>query len=100
MPNKIVVASAKRARRRSPSRKYPFDKLRVAEDQTRVTKLNSGRPKGLIGFTPTGGHSAPVMVPGAQAICPHAQKNLKKKQTSEVINKITEVVRHAVTPSV
>ena len=61
--------------------------------------MKRGTPRGLMGLTPIGGHSDPINVAGAQAIWPHAQKKLKKKQTSEVINKTTDVVRHAVTSS-
>ena len=99
-PKRIVTKSVQIARDRFPSRRYPLERLRVAEDQTRVTRLNRGTPNALIGFTPTGGHEAPVNAPGTHELWAHDQKNLKKKHTSDTINRITAVVRQAVTPSV
>lgn len=100
MPKRIVTPRRARVRFRSPKRKYPLARFRVAEDHTRVTRLNRGSPSGLIGLTPIGGQQAPTKALGDHAMCPQAQKNLKKKQTSEAIKSTTDVVRQAVTPSV
>ena len=48
--------------------------------------FNNGTPNGLKGTTPIGGHNPPSSTLGANLAWKYAQKKLKKKKTSEVIN--------------
>jgi len=55
-------------------------------DPSRIAVFKSGIEKGLIAFTPTGGHMHPISTDGANELWKKAQKNAKKNNTSEVIN--------------
>jgi hypothetical protein len=47
-----------------------------------------GTWRALKGETPKGGHSSPISLVGERLLWKKAQKNEKKKRTSEVINRI------------
>jgi hypothetical protein len=50
--------------------------------------FNKGTPNGLKAKIPAGGHSFPSSIFTARLLWKKAQKKLKKKNTSEIINKI------------
>ena len=50
--------------------------------------LSRGTWKGLKGVIPVGGHCSPISIDGARLLWKKAQKNEKKNNTSDVINKI------------
>ena len=59
-----------------------------APDDNKIIVLRSGIWIGLKGITPKGGHLIPISTEGANLEWKKAQKKDKKKNTSEVINKI------------
>ena len=58
----------------------------VAPDARRMVVLSRGTSKGLIALIPTGGHTLPTSMLGLREAWKNAQKNAKKKKTSEQIN--------------
>ena len=60
----------------------------VAPEDTRMIVFKRGTPNGLKGKTPIGGHTLPTSILGESLAWKYAQKKLKKKKTSEVINNI------------
>ena len=52
-----------------------------------MTVFSNGTWKGLKTLIPNGGHIAPISTFGDNLLWKNAQKNLKKKKTSEIINK-------------
>lgn len=50
--------------------------------------FNNGTSNAFNGFIPTGGHILPTSTVGTNALWKKAQKNEKKKHTSDNINKI------------
>lgn len=50
--------------------------------------FNRGTPNGLKGITPIGGQILPNSTLGESLAWKYAQKNLRKKNTSDVINSI------------
>jgi hypothetical protein len=66
----------------------------VAPEASRTAVFSKGTLNALIGVIPVGGHVHPISGVGAKALWKNAQKNAKKKQTSERINKIIPNRRH------
>lgn len=62
--------------------------MTVAPDDTRMMVFRSGTWKGLNGVTPVGGHVDPISKVGESLLWKNAQKNEKKNNTSDVINRI------------
>jgi hypothetical protein len=60
-------------------------------DDSNITVLKRGRAHGDSGLMPVGGHMLPISILGANELWKNAQKNLKKKQISDRINKIIPV---------
>lgn len=59
----------------------------VAPDQTKITVLTKGTPKGFGAIIPTGGQIPPKSTLGNQTQYKKAQKKEKKNKTSDSINK-------------
>ena len=59
----------------------------VTPDESRITVFNKGTPQGSRVSIPRGGHLFPSLMSGDSLIWKNAQKNAKKKHTSEMINK-------------
>jgi len=53
-----------------------------------VAVLSKGTLNGLSGLIPVGGHAQPISGVGDRLLWKNAQKNAKKNNTSEVINRI------------
>jgi len=53
--------------------------------------FSRGTPQGLREFNPLGGQICPMLKSGASLLWKKAQKNAKKKQTSEMMNKIMPI---------
>ena len=62
--------------------------MTVAPEAKRIAVLRSGILKGLKGWIPAGGQVAPSSTAGASLAWKKAQKNEKKNNTSDVINRI------------
>jgi hypothetical protein len=60
----------------------------LTPEESKITVLSKGTPKGLKAKIPRGGHSFPSSTFTANLLWKKAQKNLRKKNTSEIINKI------------
>ena len=60
----------------------------VTPDDRRTAVFSKGTKKGLRGLMPVGGQVTPISTLGARLLWKKAQKNAKKKQTSEVMNSI------------
>lgn len=60
----------------------------VTPDAKSTAVFNNGTLKGFKGFTPEGGQQHPNSGVGASLLWKNAQKNAKKNNTSDVINKI------------
>ena len=60
----------------------------VTPDDSRTAVLRRGTRKGFIGTIPVGGQHTPSSIVGASLLWKKAQKNAKKKHTSDVINSI------------
>jgi hypothetical protein len=60
----------------------------VAPEARRTAVFSSGILNGLIGRMPVGGHEHPSSGVGARLLWKKAQKNAKKKQTSDRMNRI------------
>lgn len=73
---------------RFPSISLWCAQVTVTPDASSTAVLRSGTLNGLIGVIPTGGQQHPSSGVGASLLWKNAQKNAKKKQTSERINRI------------
>ena len=62
--------------------------MTVTPEERRIAVLRRGTEKGLITLIPVGGHTQPISWVGASLAWKKAQKNPKKKHTSDRINKI------------
>ena len=62
--------------------------MTVTPDASSTAVFRSGTLNGLIGVTPIGGQQHPSSGVGAKLLWKKAQKNAKKKHTSERMNKI------------
>jgi len=60
----------------------------VKPEESNNNVLTKGKPHGSIGCVPLGGHTHPIKTEGARLKWKKAQKNAKKNNTSETINKI------------
>ena len=60
----------------------------MTPDDRSTAVFSNGTRKGFRGVIPVGGQVTPISTVGARLLWKKAQKNAKKKQTSEVINKI------------
>ena len=58
----------------------------VAPDERRMVVFNKGTSNGLIAWIPVGGHADPTSTFGLREAWKNAQKNARKKNTSEEIN--------------
>jgi len=63
------------------------DQVTVAPEDNKIAVFNNGTSKGLKAWIPTGGQIAPISMAGPSELWKNAQKKLKKKQTSDSINK-------------
>jgi hypothetical protein len=61
----------------------------LAPEASKTIVFNIGTVYGLIIETPRGGQQEPESTPGDSPLWKYAQKKAKKKQISEVINRIT-----------
>ena len=57
-------------------------------DDNKIKVFNRGILKGLNGLMPIGGQNSPISMFGERLLWKNAQKNEKKNNTSEIINKI------------
>lgn len=73
---------------RFPERILWWAQVTVTPEDKSTAVLSRGTKNGLIGVIPVGGHETPNSIVGASLLWKKAQKNAKKKQTSEVINNI------------
>lgn len=60
----------------------------VTPDANNTAVFRRGTLNALIGVIPVGGHEQPSSAVGANLLWKKDQKKAKKKQTSEIINKI------------
>lgn len=60
----------------------------VTPDARSTAVFSKGTLNGLIGVIPTGGQQHPSSGVGARLLWKNAQKNAKKKQTSDKMNRI------------
>jgi len=60
----------------------------VTPEERSTAVLRSGTRNGFSGFIPVGGQVTPISTLGASLLWKKAQKKAKKKQTSEVMNRI------------
>jgi len=60
----------------------------VTPDESRIIVFNRGTFKAWKGVTPEGGHKRPISIEGESLLWKKAQKNEKKNNTSDVINRI------------
>jgi len=58
----------------------------VAPEDSRMVVLSKGTSKGLMALIPEGGHADPISTLGLSAAWKKAQKNARKKNTSELMN--------------
>ena len=61
--------------------------MTLTPDETSTIVFNKGTWNGLNTWIPNGGHSLPTSMLGDKLLWKNAQKNLKKKKTSDTINK-------------
>lgn len=73
---------------RLPSISLWWAHVTVTPEANRTAVFRSGTLNGLIGVIPTGGQQQPSSGVGARLLWKNAQKNAKKKHTSDKINKI------------
>ena len=66
---------------------YSTSLLRAIEDN-KIAVFNKGICKGLNGRIPVGGHNDPISIVGDNLLWKKAQKNERKKNTSEIIKRI------------
>lgn len=93
-PNPTVQMRAIFASFALPSVIEWWAQVTVAPDARRTAVFNRGTLNGLIGVIPVGGQVQPSSGVGASLLWKKAQKNDKKKQTSERINRIIPNRRH------
>lgn len=62
--------------------------MTVTPDDSNTAVLRRGTRNGLIGVIPVGGQETPSSIVGARLLWKNAQKNAKKKHTSEVMKSI------------
>lgn len=84
-PKKIVIAKPRIVFPLSPLIMAWCDHVTVAPDVNKIAVFNSGTSNGFKAFIPTGGHIAPISTVGPNDEWKKAQKNEKKKQTSDMI---------------
>lgn len=73
---------------RLPSIRLWWAHVTVTPDARRTAVFRSGTLNGLIGVTPIGGQQQPNSGVGASLLWKKAQKNAKKKHTSDKMNRI------------
>lgn len=84
----IVSARDWMACLRSPSMMLWWAHVTVTPEERRTAVFNRGTPNGSRGVIPVGGQHPPISGVGARLEWKKAQKKPKKKNTSDVINKI------------
>jgi hypothetical protein len=85
-PKQIVKIKPKIACRRSPLIRAWCDHVTVAPELNKIAVFNNGTSNAFKGVIPTGGHTAPNSIFGTKALWKNAQKNEKKKHTSDKMN--------------
>ena len=65
-----------------------WDQVTEAPEESRIILLRSGTPNGLKTERPKGGQTLPNSTLGLNLLWKYLQKKDKKKNTSEIINKI------------
>lgn len=93
-PNPTVQISAILASFAFPSVMEWWAQVTVAPEASRTAVFSNGTLNGLIGVIPVGGQVQPNSGVGARLLWKKAQKNERKKQTSERINRIIPNRRH------
>jgi len=73
---------------RSPSMMLWWAHVTVTPEASKTAVLSKGTVKGSRGVMPEGGQQPPISGDGARLEWKKAQKNPKKKNTSDVINRI------------
>lgn len=73
---------------RSPFTKEWWAAVTVTPDANRTPVLRRGTENGLMGVIPAGGQVEPSSGVGASLLWKNAQKNAKKKRTSDAMNRI------------
>jgi len=71
---------------RFPSINAWWAQVTVTPELSKTAVLRRGTAKAFKGCTPTGGHVTPNSTVGAKLLWKKAQKNARKKNTSEIIN--------------
>lgn len=98
-PNLIVRFKDKTAILKDPfSKAWCLHVTATPEDKRRIV-FNKGILIGLKGKIPIGGQDCPTSTTGEILLCKKAQKKARKKNTSEMINKIIPVFRPLITKS-
>lgn len=64
-----------------------WDHVTVTPEPSKTNVFKKGTSKALKGIMPIGGQLFPISTEGANLLWKNAQKNLKKKKISEIINK-------------
>ncbi len=67
--------------------------MTVAPEARRVAVFSKGTENWFKGWIPVGGQLQPISGVGASLLWKKAQKNARKKKTSEVINRIIPIRR-------
>jgi len=86
-PNSTVTISACVAFLLFPSISLWCAHVTVTPDARSTAVFRSGTLNALIGITPTGGQQHPNSIVGASLLWKNAQKNAKKKHTSDRMNR-------------
>lgn len=68
-----------------------WDHVTVTPDDNSTTVFSNGTPHGERGLIPIGGHELPSSIEGANLLWKNLQKNAKKKQISDTINRIIPI---------
>ena len=87
-PNATVTINPKIASLLSPLINALCDHVIVAPELNKIAVFNNGTSNASNGTIPIGGHILPISTVGTKALWKNAQKNEKKKHTSDTINNI------------
>jgi len=91
-PNNIVIIKANIVFFLSPAIIALCDHVTDAPDDTNIAVFNNGTSNGFNICIPTGGHTDPNEISGANALWKKPQKNEIKNITSDNINKIIPIL--------
>jgi hypothetical protein len=92
-PNNTVKVSPINPSFASPDISAWCAHVTVTPDDRSTTVFSSGTPQGLSGLIPIGGHILPSSTVGANLLWKNAQKNPKKKHTSDRMNSTIPIRR-------